>query len=209
MNEMNEISVMKPYQEIIVVCPVCSASKKLKIPVEVIKQSKKLTTISIPSKLCCEHSFQSFVDNDYKVRGYQKVDFEITHVEYAEYDPIAIFSSKPLFQELITVLRSYTDGKEILGTGIFTLEGHILFSSIYDNTMFLIIEELEVRTKKKLTRLKKLYLELENKQKIALIYHQIEGMKFVSVLFFSDEVRVGKANYFVNDYIKELKKLGI
>ncbi len=209
MNEIVELTSNESSHEIRVVCPVCSTSKMLKVPIKVIKQSKQLTTISIPSKLCCDHSFQSFVDKNYKVRGYQKVDFEITHVEYVEYDPIAIFSSKPLFQELITILRSYIDDKEILGSGMFTLDGHILFSSIHDNTLFLIIKELEVRSKQKLTRLKKLFLELENKQKIHLIYHDIDGMKFVSILFFSDEVRVGKANYFVNDFLKELRKLGI
>ena len=209
MNEINELSIVRLSQEILVVCPVCANSKKLKVPIKIIKQSKQLTTISIPSKLCCDHSFQCFLDKNYKVRGYQKVDFEITHVEYTEYDPIAILSSKPLFQELITILGSYVDDKEILGSGIFTLDGHILFSSIHDNTMFSIIKELEVRSEKKLIRLKKLFLELENKQKINLIYHEIEGMKFASVLFFSDEVRVGKAYYFINDFIKELRKLGI
>jgi len=57
-------------------CPVCKAEKKLKFPKTVINQAKQLTTISIPKGLICEHHFQTFVDKNFIVRGYQKVDFE-------------------------------------------------------------------------------------------------------------------------------------
>ena len=58
------------------ICPVCKSSKELKISKSVIKQAKSLTTVSIPSGLICKHSFQAFIDKQFKVRGYQKVDFE-------------------------------------------------------------------------------------------------------------------------------------
>ncbi|MFX0148155.1 MAG: hypothetical protein ACFE8E_10470 [Candidatus Hodarchaeota archaeon] len=57
-------------------CPVCKLKKDLKFPKSVINQAKQLTTISIPKGLICQHHFQAFVDKNFAVRGYQKVDFE-------------------------------------------------------------------------------------------------------------------------------------
>ena len=57
-------------------CPVCKTSKKLKIAKSVINQSGQLTTISIPRNKVCDHHFQAFVDRNFVVRGYQRVDFE-------------------------------------------------------------------------------------------------------------------------------------
>ena len=60
-----------------IVCPSCKAEKELLISESIISQSKNLTTISIQKDEICEHHFQAFVDKDFKIRGYQKVDFEI------------------------------------------------------------------------------------------------------------------------------------
>ncbi|MFW9939348.1 MAG: hypothetical protein ACFFD5_17025 [Candidatus Thorarchaeota archaeon] len=57
------------------VCPVCKSEKELSINKSVINQAKQLTTISIPRNKICPHHFQAFVDKNFKVRGYQKVDF--------------------------------------------------------------------------------------------------------------------------------------
>jgi len=62
--------------EIAFVCPICKATKTLEFPNSVINEAKQLTTISIPKGLMCEHHFQAFVDKNFKVRGYQKVDYE-------------------------------------------------------------------------------------------------------------------------------------
>lgn len=62
--------------QIMIKCPVCKLKKKLKFPKSVINYTKQLTTISIPKSLVCEHHFQAFVDKNFMVRGYQKVDFE-------------------------------------------------------------------------------------------------------------------------------------
>ena len=59
-------------------CPVCKTSKKLKIAKSVINQSGQLTTISIPRNKVCDHHFQAFVDRNFVVRGYQRVDFEFS-----------------------------------------------------------------------------------------------------------------------------------
>ena len=60
-------------------CPVCKSNKILKISKSVINQANSLTSVSIPSGLICKHSFQAYVDKQFKVRGYQKVDFEFDY----------------------------------------------------------------------------------------------------------------------------------
>lgn len=71
--ELNEYSKVK------VSCPVCKTEKVLKFPRSVINQAKQLTTISLPKGLVCDHHFQAFVDKNFVVRGYQKVDFEFAY----------------------------------------------------------------------------------------------------------------------------------
>ncbi|NHJ19988.1 MAG: hypothetical protein EAX91_03515 [Candidatus Lokiarchaeota archaeon] len=68
--ELNEYSCVK------ITCPICKVSKDLKFPKSVINEAKQLTTISLPKGLVCDHHFQAFVDKNFSVRGYQKVDFE-------------------------------------------------------------------------------------------------------------------------------------
>lgn len=58
-------------------CPVCKAEKKLKITKSMLSKTKTLTTVSIQKNEICEHHFQAFIDKDFRIRGYQKVDFEI------------------------------------------------------------------------------------------------------------------------------------
>ena len=59
------------------ICPVCKIKKSLEVPKSVIEEAKQLTTMSIARGLVCEHQFQAFVDKNFQVRGYQRVDFEI------------------------------------------------------------------------------------------------------------------------------------
>ena len=216
MIETNEVSEKETYQGITVICPNCKTKKEINIPSKIINQAQQLTTISIPSGAVCEHGFQAFVDKNFKVRGYQRVDFEFSHMEFFESidvaeivpdDPTAKLSSQPLFQEIIKLLRSYVDDKEILGSGMFTEDGHILYSSLTSNTLFSIMKEFEVRSEKKLSSLKKMYLELENNQKICANYIEIQGIRFALVLFFSQIVKLGMGNLYLNDLVKKIRKL--
>lgn len=63
------------HQSIDVICPVCKSQDSIHIPHNILKKVG-LITISIPKDSICEHHFQVFIDKDFKVRGYQKVDFE-------------------------------------------------------------------------------------------------------------------------------------
>jgi hypothetical protein len=217
MLDTNDASEKELYRDILAVCPTCKSRKELKIPTKIINQSKQLTTVSIPSGTVCDHSFQSFVDKNFVVRGYQKVDFEFAKMEFYEGggelaeaapdDETSQIISQPLFQKIVSLLRSYVDDKEILGSGMFTVEGHILYSSLPSNTLFSITKEFEVRSEKKLSSLKKMYLELENNQKICSNYIEFQGRRFALVLFFSQIVKLGMGNLYLNDLVKKINKL--
>jgi len=217
MLDTNDASEKELYRDILAVCPTCKSRKELKIPTKIINQSKQLTTVSIPSGTVCDHSFQSFVDKNFVVRGYQKVDFEFAKMEFYEGggelaeaapdDETSQIISQPLFQKIVNLLRSYVDDKEILGSGMFTVEGHILYSSLPSNTLFSITKEFEVRSEKKLSSLKKMYLELENNQKICSNYIEFQGRRFALVLFFSQIVKLGMGNLYLNDLVKKINKL--
>jgi len=71
-----EISTSLEDKKVLFICPVCKAKKALGVPKSVIKKAKQITTMSIARGLVCQHQFQAFVDKHFKVRGYQRVDFE-------------------------------------------------------------------------------------------------------------------------------------
>ncbi len=75
-NSNVEINLSNEYAKILFVCPACKTKKTLEFPKSIINDSKKLITMSIARDLVCEHQFQAFVDKQFRVRGYQRVDFE-------------------------------------------------------------------------------------------------------------------------------------
>ncbi len=74
-----------------IICPSCKTSKSLPIKRSIVKQSMQLTTISIPAGMICEHHFQAFVDKNFKVRGYQNVDYAFE----SENAPKALVENEP------------------------------------------------------------------------------------------------------------------
>lgn len=71
-----EINTSFKDKKVLFICPVCKAKKALGVPKSVIDKAKQITTMSIARGLVCQHQFQAFVDKHFKVRGYQRVDFE-------------------------------------------------------------------------------------------------------------------------------------
>jgi hypothetical protein len=59
------------------ICPICKSKKDVDLPESIINQNMQLTTISIPKDMVCKHHFQAFVDKQFRIRGYQKVDFAL------------------------------------------------------------------------------------------------------------------------------------
>lgn len=62
-----------------VICPVCKSKDVIQIPKSVINNATQLTTISVPKGKICPHHFQLFLDKNFAIRGYQKVDFQLKH----------------------------------------------------------------------------------------------------------------------------------
>ena len=79
-----QISELNEYSKVKITCPVCKVKKELNFPKSVINEARQLTTISIPKGLLCDHHFQAFVDKNFIVRGYQKVDFEFENKKFVD-----------------------------------------------------------------------------------------------------------------------------
>jgi hypothetical protein len=192
-------------------CPTCDKYDELKIPYKIINKSKHLTTVSIPSGLICEHNFQAFIDKNFNVRGYQKIDFEFTKMEFYEKttendEQIKIndLSSLPQFEKILRILRNCVDNKEVLGSALFTIEGQALYSSLPQNTLLDTIKEFEVRNESKLLRIKKMFLEIENNQKVCCYYSNILNNETILVLIFSESVKLGMANLLLRELAKKV-----
>jgi len=206
------------YKFVLVECPKCRSRENLKIPNQIINQSKQLTTASVPSGLVCEHSFQAFIDKNFKVRGYQNVDFEIAKMEYYEDFSKPLKQEKnyaiekqdnllPFLQKVVKLLRDCLNDELILGCAIFTIEGRILYSSLTVDTLYNIIKEFEVRNEKKLILVKKLFLVLEDNEKICSEFMEIRDEKLIVVLAFSETVKLGMSNCYLSGLIKKIIKL--
>ena len=95
------------YKSISIICPVCKTQKRVNIPRWLIDDAKQITTISISKNIVCKHHFQCFIDNNYAVRGYQTVDYQIENDE--NFDSYYVDNKKLFknlekkFPELITV----------------------------------------------------------------------------------------------------------
>ncbi|MFX0040311.1 MAG: hypothetical protein ACFFCY_00730 [Promethearchaeota archaeon] len=86
------------------ICPVCKSKKLLEVPKSAITEAKQLTTMSIAKGLVCEHQFQAFVDKQFQVRGYQRVDFEFeskSNQEVNSNSKILKHTDDELFENLI------------------------------------------------------------------------------------------------------------
>jgi hypothetical protein len=94
-------------KEVQIICPICKKEKQLNIPETIINSAKPLTTISIQKGLLCNHHFQAFIDKNFKVRGYQKIDFEVKAKQIKDQKKIesnketSNFADNELFENLI------------------------------------------------------------------------------------------------------------
>ena len=103
-NLTTQIGELNEYSDVKIECPVCKSSKVMKFPKSVINKARHLTTISLPKGLICDHHFQAFLDKNFAVRGYQKVDFEFENKkDQKEHADIQLFSGNEneLFDRLI------------------------------------------------------------------------------------------------------------
>ena len=193
-------------QNVLIECPKCKQRKQLSVPKKIINQSKQLTTVSIPTGLCCEHNFQAFIDKNFKVRGYQQVDFDFSKVEFLE-DKEEEQVLIPELQEIIKVLRNCVDDKEILGSALFSIEGAIVYSSLSTDALFNTIREFEARKEEKLVEIRRIYLVLENDQMVCSKFLEIHDKKYILTLIFSRKVKLGMGNLILRQTEKQVVDL--
>jgi len=69
------------WQDVEIICPICRTKRTINIPIRIIDGSKQLTSILIPVGRICDHAIVPFVDKQFKVRGYQKLDALLDEIE--------------------------------------------------------------------------------------------------------------------------------
>lgn len=205
-------------KNVLIQCPSCQAKKLIKIPIKIINQSKQLTTVSIPLDLICGHSFQTFLDKNFKVRAYQKVDFELSKIEFFE-EIIESSGTKEILktnfkslkysQEIINILRNTLDNDQVLGSSLLTVDGRVLYSSLSLETLLNTIREFETRNEKNLIMVEKYILVLENGQKIFSEFIQINNISLIVVLIFSKSVLLGMGDLILKGIIKKIHYLNL
>ncbi len=101
------MSIIKKTNKIQVICPICKTRDLVGIPRSKLNRNSQLTTISIQKGLICPHHFQFFMDNQFQIRGYQKVDLELNQENSNKLrNGVKAFKqnenqSKDLFEQLI------------------------------------------------------------------------------------------------------------
>ena len=91
-------------KSVLIICPICKIKKQVNIPKSIIIEAKQLTSISISKSIVCEHHFQAFVDKNFIVRGYQKVDYQLEnqiHKKESHLSNVIKKSDDELFKNLI------------------------------------------------------------------------------------------------------------
>ena len=69
--------VLGKTNKIQVICPICKTRDTVGIPPSRLNKETQLTTVSVHKGLICPHHFQFFIDKNFQIRGYQKVDLEL------------------------------------------------------------------------------------------------------------------------------------
>lgn len=131
-----------------IVCPICKNCKYVNIPEFLVEQKSHLLTISIPKGLICEHHFQAFVDKNYMIRGYQKVDIELKQEDEDR-------KANPQNYTFDNYLEDYNISKRLILKGN-TLKYRPKDIAYNDNKGFKVLNELE---KQKKMSLKDIYNE--------------------------------------------------
>ena len=190
-----------------VICPVCKKSEFIKIPESIINESHNVTTISIPMNFMCEHSFQVFVDKHFAIRGYQRVDLDISNLEIysdgsgAKEDLLITYTFSVIIKKIIGLIREKINVKGIFGGFLLTDTGHLIFSSLPTEISFTMIKNIEIQKYFSKT-INQIFLIFSTNQKIISTSLHVGEIKLIITLFYSAEMDYNTANY----YFIELRK---
>jgi len=211
--EETKVSEKEQFRFLPLKCPQCETPKRLSIPIKLISHNHQITTISVPKGLVCEHKFQVFFDKSLNVKRYQLLDTDFPFLECIE-SKVFEDSENPnqspalkWIQDMVSLLRSNVDEREILGTAVFSNKGKVLYASVLPDILFNIIKEFEVRREKHLSDIDKMFLELKNHQKVCCEVIEVQNRELYLMFIFSKRVNFGMGSMLIKDINKKLKKL--
>ncbi|MFO8018505.1 MAG: hypothetical protein R6U96_07705 [Promethearchaeia archaeon] len=196
-------------KEIQVVCPQCQASKVINLPTQLVKETSHLVTVSIPRSFICEHGFQAFVDKNFRIRGYQKNDFEIDNMEIYETDKkelnfVIDYKLSLIIKKIIENLEQAITLSEILGGALTTKSRKVLYLSLPHEIFGDVKKQLEFQREDLNGNITKNLFELDDGRKIFIDTLRINSsILFVSVLF-SSKITIPQGNKFFEKIIDYL-----
>ncbi len=201
--------------EVQVECPTCSSRKILQLPVEIIQKTSGITTISVPIDLVCMHSFQVFIDKQYKIRGYQKIDFDFIQMEmYSDFltdsvekEYIPQITQHSSFSKMVDKLREFVQITGISGCALLEMGGHVIYSSLLHRTLINLITEFENRDRTQCVPVKKIYFELDDGRKICTEYTDLENHRCILIIILPSSMKIGMGILYLKDLSKRLNKL--
>ncbi|MFX1366136.1 MAG: hypothetical protein ACFFCE_18495 [Promethearchaeota archaeon] len=201
-------------------CPICKATKIVKVDKKLVKESESILTISVPSNFMCEHGFQAYIDKWFCVRGYQNADLELKNLEIYKtgskiIDDIATYGVSFVINKIITKLKNDEKEGVILGGTLFNQKGNVLYFSLPDEIFINMIRQFELQREEHEVKLKKMVFELKNNQKIFSEFLNVEDATLTIVILFPSVFSISDAEFYMNDFKefvmeyedpKELKK---
>ena len=187
------------------ICPICEKTKIVEVPTKVVKNSKSLLTISVPSNYICQHGFQAYVDKWFVVRGYQNSDLELKNLEIFEtgskkIDDIVTYNVSLVIKKVINNLKKSEEDGAILGSALFNQKGNVLHFSLPDEIFLNIIRQIEHQKVESEIKLKKMIFELENNQKIFSEFLKVEDIILTLVILFPSVVSISDAEWYLNNF---------
>jgi len=201
------------FESVRIKCPLCKIGKIIKIPTNIINESRHLTTISVPSNFICEHSFQVYLDKNFAVRGYQNVDFDFSNIEFysesenlSDGETIFNYNFSAKIRKTIRQLREFFYVKGIIGGMILDEEGNLIYSSLPSQMIYNIIKDIDLH-ERLISKIQELILVLDDEQKVFSKILKIENVKLALILCFSPEIDLNAGNYYlreVNTIIRNL-----
>lgn len=203
------------YKEVKVICPQCNANRKVKLPERLIKESAHLVTISIPRNYMCPHGFQAFIDKNFKIRGYQRADFEIQEMEIYEtgksmkkVNLVINYQVSLIIKRIIENMERAVGFSEILGGALITESRKVLYLSLPDEIFLDVLRQLEFQSEKFQENIIKSILVLENGCKLCIEQRKMENIILIIVVLFSSETTLIEANNYLTDIVNlvEIKK---
>ena len=187
------------------ICPICNATKIVKVSKKMVENSKALLTISVPSNYLCEHGFQAYIDKWFCVRGYQSVDLELTNLEIYEtgskkIDGIVTYVLSSVIKKIINRLKNDEEDGVILGATLFNQKGNVLYFSLPDEIFLNMIRQFELQKLDQEIKLNKMIFELENNQKIFTEFLKVEDTTLTIVLLFPSVIGISDAEFYLNNF---------